>query len=256
MAAMQIIYQPKGPAAEYAPLACNLYRGCTFGCRYCYGPASMRKSPQAYFADPDPKHNAAERLMRDLCRMSGDDLLDDRHEILLSFIGDPYQPAEAQAGLTRRALRMLAWHGANFTVLTKAGQIVRRDFDYLSSPKARLGVSLVWCCDDDNRRHWEPGAAPVKERIALLESAKKRGIRTWVSMEPVINPEQCLRLIRDIAPLVDEWRVGKLNHFAQVTKMVDWRGFKEQAQELLEMAGAKYTFKNSLKMEGGIDAGK
>ena len=35
---MKIIYEPKGKALEYAPLACNLYKGCPHGCRYCYGP--------------------------------------------------------------------------------------------------------------------------------------------------------------------------------------------------------------------------
>jgi len=38
MKRMAVIYEPKGMALEYAPLACNLYRGCQHGCRYCYAP--------------------------------------------------------------------------------------------------------------------------------------------------------------------------------------------------------------------------
>src|SRR5215472_2137732 len=30
------IYPPRGQAGEYAPLACNPYRGCGHGCVYCY----------------------------------------------------------------------------------------------------------------------------------------------------------------------------------------------------------------------------
>ena len=39
---MDVVYKPRGRAREYSELACNLYRGCTHGCRYCYAPASMR----------------------------------------------------------------------------------------------------------------------------------------------------------------------------------------------------------------------
>lgn len=31
-----LIYQPKGPAGEYAKWAINLYNGCSNGCEYCY----------------------------------------------------------------------------------------------------------------------------------------------------------------------------------------------------------------------------
>jgi DNA repair photolyase len=45
---MNVIYQPKGRAREYAPLACNLYMGCTHGCKYCYAPACMHKKPEEW----------------------------------------------------------------------------------------------------------------------------------------------------------------------------------------------------------------
>ena len=37
---MSIIYEPKGKAREYSPLAVNLYRGCSHGCLYCYANSS------------------------------------------------------------------------------------------------------------------------------------------------------------------------------------------------------------------------
>ena len=45
---MNVIYEPKGRAREYSPLACNLYMGCTHGCKYCYAPACMHKKPEAW----------------------------------------------------------------------------------------------------------------------------------------------------------------------------------------------------------------
>jgi DNA repair photolyase len=36
-----IIYEPKGPAKEYADLALNIYCGCLHRCRYCFGPGVL-----------------------------------------------------------------------------------------------------------------------------------------------------------------------------------------------------------------------
>lgn len=45
---MSVIYEPRGRAREYAPLACNVYSGCDHGCKYCYAPAVIRKSRQDF----------------------------------------------------------------------------------------------------------------------------------------------------------------------------------------------------------------
>ena len=38
-----LIYAPAGQAGEYAPLACNPYKGCGHGCAYCYVPLVTRQ---------------------------------------------------------------------------------------------------------------------------------------------------------------------------------------------------------------------
>ena len=81
---MKIIYEPKGKAREYAPLAVNLYSGCSHGCTYCFGPQTLRKDKQAFSADVHPKKDALDRLQEDAIRLKGDD-----REILLSFVTDP-----------------------------------------------------------------------------------------------------------------------------------------------------------------------
>ena len=45
---MNVIYEQKGRAREYAPLACNLYMGCTHGCKYCYAPGCMHKKSEEW----------------------------------------------------------------------------------------------------------------------------------------------------------------------------------------------------------------
>ena len=52
-----IIYEPKGRAREYSPLAANLYRGCGHGCIYCYAPAVTFTAREVFRSHPCPRQD-------------------------------------------------------------------------------------------------------------------------------------------------------------------------------------------------------
>ena len=85
----KVIYEPKGKAREYAALACNIYKGCEHGCRYCFGAKTPWVSADDYYGAANPKDHFLEKLERQASKMNGG-----TPEILLSFQGDVYQPAE------------------------------------------------------------------------------------------------------------------------------------------------------------------
>lgn len=107
---MRIIYEPRGRALEYAPLAVSLYHGCSHGCRYCYVPAALRTTTEK-FLQPGPRKNALALLERDAEELAR---AGDTREILMSFTCDPYQHLEQELGLTREAIRILIQHGLHF----------------------------------------------------------------------------------------------------------------------------------------------
>ena len=98
-----------------------------------------------------------------------------------------------------------------------------------------------------SRREWEPMASSVQSRLRILRMAHDMGIFTWVSMEPVIIPEEALEVIRQAHDYVDFWKVGKLNHFKEQEKQVDWPKFRADVIELLESFGSKYYIKEDLQ---------
>ena len=53
---MSVIYEPKGKAREYSPLALNLYLDCSHGCKYCYAPAIQRQG-DGYYTVASPRTN-------------------------------------------------------------------------------------------------------------------------------------------------------------------------------------------------------
>ena len=97
---MAIIYEPKGKAHEYSPLAVNLYKGCAHGCKYCYAPATT-KTKRAVFHSPEyirPRPDILKALKKDAAKLAGD-----KREILLSFTSDVYQPIERPCEMPRQS---------------------------------------------------------------------------------------------------------------------------------------------------------
>lgn len=239
-----LIYSPQGPAREYARLALNIYKGCTHGCTYCYAPQALRKTREQYFTDPDPKQSVLTRVRNEAASWAG---MDCPPEILLCFIGDPYQPAETDLGLTRQVIEALIENGLPFTILTKGGSRAKRDFDLLAGyPFCRFGTSLSFITQK-YADQYEPHAAPVSDRIDTMAQAKSMGIKTWVSLEPVIIPDQALTIIGLLHGLVDFWNIGKINHDKELEGKVDWPRFLNEAELLLNDFGAKYYIKQSLE---------
>jgi len=238
---MKVICETTGEAHELAPLGVRLYLGgCAYGCLYCYGHRTMRRIRQAFEKHARLRPEVLRCLDRDAQRMRGDD-----REILITFSSDPYQPLEMQWGTTRRAIQILIEHGLRVMILTKGGMHAARDFDLLETyEKCRFGTSVVFTNQADASQ-WEPNAPPVADRIQAIHQAHGRGIKTLVCLEPVIDPDQALELIRMLHPVVGHWEVGILN-YRKLPRPVDWLQFRANAKRLLDSLGADYHLKKSL----------
>jgi len=249
---MKAIYRPSGRALEYAPLAANLYRGCNHGCLYCYAPRALKTGREEFHANPQPREGILDALRKDVerlikpCSVCGGRtsmLRSDAKKIsdgplegegpcvhcphcdgsgkepvgpvLLCFSCDPYQKIEREHRLTRQAIEILGEAGIAIRILTKAPSLaIERDLDLLTKYDVEFGISAAFGLDLDDgvRGFWESGAEAIAGRFADLAYAHKNGVKTWVSMEPVIHPGGCCHLIESYSGSVDFWRVGKLNH--------------------------------------------
>jgi DNA repair photolyase len=129
-------------------------------------------------------------------------------------------------------------------ILTKGGKRAERDFDLLT-PNDKFGLTLT-CLDSSESLKWEAGAALPQERISSLQIAHDMGIFTWVSIEPVINPETSLEIIRQTNEFVDLYKVGKMNYHP-IAKTIDWHKFGNEALNLLTSLGKEYYIKDDLK---------
>jgi DNA repair photolyase len=232
---MSVIYTPKGRALEYSLLAANLFSGCSHGCIYCYA-RKMAAQFGTDFDKPIAKKNALAELEKDARKYAGTN-----KRVLLCFSCDPYMPEDIELNITRQALKILRQFNVSYQLLTKGGMRAARDFD-LYGPNDAFASTLTFIDEKQSLKH-EPGAAIPAERIEAIRLAHDRGIETWVSLEPVLDAEQSLEIIRATHEFTDLYKIGKLNHQASST---NWRAFGTMALNLCREYGKKYYIKKDL----------
>ena len=235
---MITIYEPRGRAREYSPLALNIYNKCDHHCKYCYVPVIQKKWGNVSInIEPFPRRNLLENLRRDAKRYSFG------AQVLLCFSGDPYCRAEEKYKITRNVLTTLLENNVTTAILTKGGKRCLRDLDLFKEFKAiKVGATLTFTRYEDSKK-WEKDASLPEDRFKTLEKLKKIGIMTWVSLEPVIDPEQTLKIIDRTHSFVDQYKVGKLNYFDNNT---NWGNFAIRAISKLNKYGKKFYIKNDL----------
>lgn len=235
-----IIYAPKGQAGEYSPLATNPYRGCGHGCVYCYVPDVLRMRREEFDAGANPRPDFLRNLIKDAEKYRK---LGIREQCMLSFTTDPYHPGDNT--LTRLTLETLRDYGLGFCTLTKGGSRALRDID-LFRPDRDAFASTLTSLDDKFSKKWERNAALPSDRIATLKKFHDAGIFTWVSLEPTLNVEASLQIVRETHEFIDLYKIGRVNYLP-MTKTTDWKSYCEQIVALCQQLDAKHYIKLDLQ---------
>jgi DNA repair photolyase len=165
----------------------NPYRGCEFGCRYCYARYTheyMELDGAEFERKIYAKQNAGPLAARDLAteQIWGE-------HIAIGTATDPYQPAEREFGATRAILEAMARReGLSVSITTKSNQVVR-DLDVLKRIAARsaLYVNLtVTTLRPRLARLLEPRAPRPDSRLAAVRILREAGIPAGVFAMPVL----------------------------------------------------------------------
>ena len=183
----------------------NPYRGCEFGCRYCYARYTHEfmemRDGMEFEQKIYVKQNAAGLLRRELCRVKPGEA------IALGTATDPYQPAERRYQVTREILEEFARHsGFELGIVTKSNLIVR-DLDLLKEVAKPNLLSIhvtVTTLDTDLARILEPRAPRPGLRLDAVRTLAEAGLRVGLSCSPVVpgitdSPQDLEGLIRAAA---------------------------------------------------------
>ena len=154
----------------------NPYRGCEFGCRYCYARYTHEfmemRDPADFEHKIYIKQQAAWLLRQELRSLKSGE------QIALGTATDPYQPIEKRALVTRSILEVISeQRGLSLGIVTKA-TLIERDIDLLRLIAARNELSLhITITTHDARlaRILEPRAPRPDLRFRTVRRLREAG---------------------------------------------------------------------------------
>jgi DNA repair photolyase len=238
---MSIIYEPKGKAREYSPLAASFYRGCNHGCKYCYVPPILYLTKEKFHSELEIRKNIQKQIDSDFKKNSGCE------QVFFSFSTDPYNKLEETEKITQYALQKALEYKIPISILTKS-KLVLRDLDIFKSfeKHIQVGMTLTFLSEKKSLEI-EPKASTPNERIEVLKKLKENGIRTWASIEPVIEPEESIAIIKEVFDYVDTLKIGMVSNYEGLTKKINWEDFLKKIIPYLRENEKSFYIKTELR---------
>ena len=222
-------------AVEYGDYTINHVEGCSHGCLYpCYAMMMAKRFGKVKSHDEwiEPKivGNAVDLLRKEIPRTK-----DKIKFVHLCFSTDPFMYGYQEiSDLSVRLIKMLNDADIRCTALTKG--ILPIELTSLSK-KNEFGITLV-SLNENFRKKYEPGSAPYEDRIDHLYKLHKKGIKTWVSIEPYPTPNMVNQSFRDIlraVSFVDKIIFGRLNYNTMVTRFPEYKAFyNELSRQIID----------------------
>ncbi len=190
----------------------NPYRGCEFGCKYCYARYAHEfmelRDPSDFERKIFAKQFDEAGFREELRRIPGGE------SIALGTATDPYQPAERRFLVTRAILRVFAATAGYRLGITTKSDLIVRDLDLLREIARRHYLTIaitITTVDRRLARLLEPMAPRPDLRFEAVKKLSGAGLRAIVFCAPI------LPLINDTEPSLDA--------LAKAAARADARGF-------------------------------
>ncbi|HSP68445.1 MAG TPA: radical SAM protein [Bryobacteraceae bacterium] len=183
----------------------NPYRGCEFGCKYCYARYTHEfmemRDPGEFERKIYAKSFNPARFREELGKLPPGE------KIALGTATDPYQPAERRYGIMRKMLEVFASTAGFHLGITTKSDLITRDLDLLREIARRHYVRIsmtVTTVDRELARLLEPMAPRPDLRLAAVRVLSDAGFQVVVGCAPVMplindSEESLDALARDAA---------------------------------------------------------
>jgi DNA repair photolyase len=165
----------------------NPYRGCEFGCKYCYARYTHEfleiRDPVAFERQIFVKLFHAPAFRQELSKTPR------LEHIAIGTATDPYQPAERRYRVTGRILKILAGESGRRLSITTKSDLITRDLELLATIARRNVLSIhmtITTLDVELARALEPMAPRPDLRMDAVRQLSSRGVQVGVFASPLL----------------------------------------------------------------------
>lgn len=204
---------------DLADFVINPYRGCRFGCLYCYSRSNKNISVinKPWGSYVYIKQDFPEVLRKELSRIK-------KGRVLLGSTVEPFQPFEKKYRITEKVLEILKDHHVPVTILTRSVSII----DYLPLLEYSDENMIYFTYNSQSvSERFEKLIFPRKKRLEAIWAIHKSRIKLVVYISPVFP------LLTDIEEIFRELK-GKATDIyleAYNAKMGNWNDIKLKMTE-------------------------
>ena len=140
----------------------NPYRGCSFGCLYCYSQENKNIDQNEFFDVLGIKENAPSILERELRFIHP-------KRVLLGSTTECFQPQELELQITRKILKVLNQHNIPYTILTKS-HLIKEYLPIISENKSNKIYFTLNCTCDTTMRLLERQSPGLNQRLDTIQA--------------------------------------------------------------------------------------
>jgi DNA repair photolyase len=165
----------------------NPYRGCEYGCKYCYARYAHEfmelRDPALFERKIYAKRFQAGPFRQELKKVKSGE------SVWIGTATDPYQPAERRFKITRKILEVIAGERGIEIGITTKSDLIARDAALLSQIAKRNAVRVhmtITTLDEALARLLEPLAPRPALRLASIRKLTDAGIAVSVLTHPVM----------------------------------------------------------------------
>ena len=231
----------------------DLYKGCSFGCKYCFANMDWTQygKKQADVADI----NKIKKLFKKALETDAEskDILIEliRHRVPMHCGGmsDPFQKREWDMGLTYQLIEISNAYNYPIMFSTKTAMLQDKYYKILNPDIHAFQVSIIgW--NPEYTRKWECNTETAEKRLDFVRLLKEY-YKIWCSVriQPIINIEECEELCYNLGSIPS---YVTLEHFKMILDtMAVSNAFYELSENKrdFEIANHKLQFRRNVKIQ-------